>query len=218
MQIMIMPVTKPVDQLDGFEFPKIQAKSVSSLVDSLKVKLDPQSILDVARKHNHLGEYKEQPFRLDGITVHQYIAGVLTGRGPAVDKSPKMRQFDRFWKRVGRRFRSVWVEKYISSEYYGVVGRLDALMVADQYHLVDWKTGVFDVSGWNRLADPFSDLWDSALNLGALQLAVYRLVVEQRIGFELGDSYLVYVSEDGVVTHRVEDLRDRVHKWLKEGE
>lgn len=143
----------------------------------------------------------------------------LDGIESLSDKRPHMHQFDRFWKRAHRHFVPVWVEKPVSSETYGVTGRLDALLYnqeTSQFHLIDWKTGECDSRGWNSLQSPFEDLRDSSLDLGALQTSIYRLIIERETDVKIGSSYLVFFSEDSYTVRRMEDMRVRVDRWLSE--
>lgn len=217
-----------------YEFPGIQhGSSVSNIVDRVKVEFDLEVRSKASADSRGVPQQqiknewaaKGEVSRKLGMELHDYIATVLKGYQPdpiesLSDKGPHMSQFDRFWERASGHFTPVWIEKTVTSEYYGVVGRVDAMVHSSQtgeFHLIDWKTGTFDGQGWNQLKAPFTDLRDSSDGLGSLQLGIYRLAVEHQIGYKIGDSYLVFVSDDGFMARRVPDLRKRLDVWLLQG-
>ena len=245
MTDMLYPVYNPVmntqteqtdltEKLLKFGFPEIKnGRSVSTLVDSVKVEFDVEAkskatavsrgVLQQTVKDEWAA--KGDVSRKLGMALHDYIAGTLRGYQPdpiesLSDKKPHMHQFDRFWERAGDYFSPVWVEQPVTSSYYRVNGRIDAMVHSSQtglYHVIDWKTGTFDGQGWNQLKAPFEDLRDSSGVLGALQLGIYRLAIEHQVGYKIGDGYLVHLSSGSYSVRRVPDLRKRLDVWLLQG-
>lgn len=220
--------------LREFEFPYTRKyRSVTSLISSIQEPFDREGISErVAVKRGLtqaevLAEWDQKgaESRQLGTQVHEYIYGVLNGQGATglerfSARLPHFDQFDQFWEGASRNYEVVWTEKSVSSPVYRVGGRLDTLLYnprRNTYHVVDWKTGEMDSQGWNRLYPPFNDLMDSKVTLGALQLAVYNLIIKTETQAALGESYLVYISDNNCQVKAVEDYQDRVERWLREG-
>lgn len=219
----------------NFEFAEVdEARTVTGLIKDLEPVFDQDGIVSrrIARKNNKsqaevLAEWKEKravPREL-GTALHEYIAGILNHETRdsiegLSDKSASMRQFDRFWQTAVDQFAVTWVEKSVASDYLKVRGRVDALLYnvqTTQHHIVDWKRGAFSPKEWDPLAFPFGNLLNSPLVLGGLQTSIYRVLIEHCTGVELGESYLVFLSEFTYTAKLMPDFRERVKRWLLTG-
>lgn len=223
--------------LKEFEFCRVKniqgCRSVTSLISSIQEPFDRDKISErVAIKKGLtqaeiLAEWdrKGAESRRLGTQVHEYIYGILNGQGATglekfSARLPHFDQFDQFWEGASKNYEVVWTEKSVNSATYRAGGRVDTVLYHPRrgtYHVVDWKTGEMDSQGWNRLYPPFDDLMDSKVTLGALQLAVYALIIKTETQAALGESYLVYISGDTYQVKAVEDYQDRVERWLREG-
>ena len=219
----------------NFKFDDVdEARAVTGLIKSLEPEFDQDGIVSrrVAGRSNKLqaevlAEWREKRDvgRELGTALHEYIAGILNHepRDPIEglsDKSASMRQFDRFWQTAVDQFTVTWVEKSVASDYLKVRGRVDALfynMQTTQHHIVDWKRGAYSSKGWDPLASPFGDLLNSPLAMGGLQTSIYRVLIEHCTGVELGESYLVFLSDYTYTAKLMPDYRDRVKRWLLRG-
>ncbi len=223
-----------MNTLKEFEFTKIRKyRSVSSLISSVKEPFDREGISErVAAKRGLaqkavLAEWdkKGADSRKLGLQVHEYIYSVLNGQtqGGLETLSPRLpqfEQFDAFWKAASESYQVVWTEETVSSSAYNVGGRVDTVLYhpkRNTYHVIDWKTGELDSQGYNRLYPPFDDLMDSKVALGALQTSIYALIIATEAEVTLGESYLIYISENTYQVKAVEDYQDRVAEWLKMG-
>lgn len=157
-----------------------------------------------------------------GTALHEYIAMVLAHEQvdpitALTDKHPSMRQFDRFWQKASQQFTVCWVEKPVASAHFMARGRIDALLFnanTQKHHIVDWKRGAFSSKGWDPLFPPFNDMRNSPAEMGALQTSIYRSVIEHCTGVELGQSYLVFLSDHTFTVRPMADARERVQRWL----
>ena len=227
-----MNTNTDIAKLQSYNFIKSGIhRSASRLLSSIQVPFE-RDILS-AKKALERGvsqqvildewEAKGAKSRQVGIELHDHITGVLNGKSAPQgfealsSKSPHMEQFDLFWKKAGNFYQPVWTEGLIASNYYKVSGRVDALLLDKEkgtFHVIDWKSGSFS-NGFKQLLSPFNKLIDSSINLGAIQAAIYRLVIEKETGVELGHSYLIHISEE---SHRVDQLLDQrqsVRAWLR---
>jgi len=161
-----------------------------------------------------------------GITVHEHIQKTLLGTENgqlALDpfmglstKLPEIVSFDRFWSQLAPlvSYCKEHVEWVIGDEELGVAGTVDTMLFSPEtgkYHLWDWKTGKFDLNNrWENLLRPFAHLDACKLHIYSLQVSLYRLIIERNTGLDLGDSYLVHLTENGHQVHRAIDLREKL--------
>lgn len=221
-----------ITKLQNHKFTIVRgSRSVSSMLTSVQIPFDRAGIAAKKALERNVTpqviiaewEEKGRKSRQAGIALHDHITSVLVGKPQPLglealsSKSPHMEQFDLFWEKANGLYSLIWFETTVSSQRYMVVGRIDALLLDNEkqtFHVVDWKSGSFS-HGWNQLKSPFTNLRDSSITLGALQSAIYRLIVEQETEVELGESYLVHISEE---SHRIDalpDERKRVEAWLR---
>lgn len=230
-----IPAMKPntdIATLRNYKFIKSRIqRSVSSLLRGVQTPFDEAGVS--ARKALERGvsrqvilaewKAKGEKSRQVGTELHDHIAGVLNGKSAPQgfealsSKSPHMEQFDLFWEKAGALYQPVWTEGLISSNYYRASGRVDALLfdkAKGTFHVVDWKSGSFS-NGWNQLLPPFNKLIDGSINLGALQAAMYRLVLEKETEVLLGESFLIHISESSHRIDQLPDHRQSVAAWLR---
>lgn len=219
----------------NFKFDDVdEARAVTGLIKNLEPEFDRHGIVSrrVALKENKpqavvLQEWcdKREVSRELGTALHEYIASTLNHEPRdsiegLSDKSASMRQFDRFWQTAVDQFAVTWVEKSVASDYLKVRGRVDALLYSiqtGQHHIVDWKRGALSPKEWDPLAFPFGDLLNSPLAMGGLQTSIYRALIEDCTGIQLGDSYLIFLSDYTYTAKLMPDYRDRVKRWLLMG-
>lgn len=169
--------------------------------------------------------------RVIGKTVHEHIEQTLKGTDdgqmtldPFMGLSTKLVEiiaFDGLWQSLAPTvsYSKNHIEWVIGDLNLGLAGTVDSMLFSPKtgkYHIWDWKTGKFDL--YNRfeyLRPPFSHLDASKLHIYSLQVSLYRLIIELNTDLELGDSYLVHLSETGVNVHRAVDLRESLLEHLE---
>jgi ATP-dependent exoDNAse (exonuclease V) beta subunit len=163
-----------------------------------------------------------------GTQVHEYIERCLTyGRGEPEGgdpflglnhKLPEQEAFDRAWVELEKAVAVCAVEWVIGDEELGVAGMVDCLVYSAQtgkYHLLDWKTGKFDVHNkFENLLSPFDNYSAAKLNIYSLQLSLYRLILD-RAGLETGDAYLVHL-DSGWRIHKATDFRPQFEQLFRQ--
>lgn len=172
-------------------------------------------------------EKKGKEGREKGTFVHDMIRRTLVVNPVQSDFletlswPPEVNAFDKFWRiaSVQYRYSEEHIEWVIGDVEFKLAGTVDALMQNTEtglYHLMDWKTGKFDLSNqYQKLKYPFPYLDDCQLNVYSLQLSLYRLMIERNTPLKLGDSYLVHLNESGSFTvHRAVDLREKITEYM----
>ncbi len=222
------------EKLAKYEFPPVEdGRAVTGLTKTLEPEFDRLGLSQRTAQRLQMTQVavladwdaKRDRGKELGTVMHGYIAEVLSGNVPdpiegLSDKQGSMRQFDKFWQESSDQFSVIWVEKPITSDYFQITGRIDALLYnpsTGKYHIIDWKRGIFKPKGYDPLAPPFADLLNSAPNMGALQTSIYRLVIEYHTEVSLGESYLIYFSDYTYTVKMMHDYRSRVEPWLLKG-
>lgn len=228
--------------ITDFELPAIpdnyELNSVTYLLNTLGKPFDaPAKALemarreftdegDVLRKQQDLlnaWSAKGEASRNAGTMLHLYISKVLSGGLDPIEamleKTPRMLQFDKFWRMGHKTMTPVWVEQRIWDLELHLIGILDSLFYSsktDKHHIIDWKSGAYKTNYYDHYLPPFEYLPANSDNAGSLQTSLYRLMVERASGFELGDSYTIYLSDDTYVISKGRYFKDEMLAWLKE--
>lgn len=221
--------------LDGKEL-----RSVTNLIKDFQKPFDRDTIAQrVASRENRpvaevIAEWeaKGERGRVLGTLVHEHIEKVLRGESDGQlsfdpflsmnTKAPEIVAFDRLWSDLAPTvsYCKEHIEWVIGDKNLGLAGTVDSMLFSPKtgkYHLWDWKTGKFDLHNkYEYLTGPFAHLDASKLHIYSLQLGIYRLIIELNTDLELGDSYLVHLSESGAQIHRAVDLREPLLTYLED--
>lgn len=162
-----------------------------------------------------------------GIRVHEHIESVLTGQATTEDaflalndKLPEMDAFDVLWQTLAGQVEVEQIEWVIGDGNLGIGGTVDTMLFGrntNLHHVWDWKTNKsFKTENrFQTLLAPFDDLDDCEFNVYSLQASLYRLIIDNNTNLNLGDSYIVHLSQQGAYRlHKALDLRDRLSAWL----
>lgn len=216
-------------------------QNVTKVIKQFQKPFDKYSVANrVAQKQNRSideiiaeWEAKGEASRQLGTRVHSHIENVLRNR-PSEDDPflglnqtqllPEEKAFNELWgymsdEEVADPIDVYQVEWVVGDKNLNVAGTIDSVLYLPDnktYHIWDWKTGKFDTSNPYRkkLLGAFDDLDDCKLNYYSLQLSLYRLILERNTKLQMGDSYLVHLSEQGYQIHKAVDLRERLEMAL----
>ena len=162
-----------------------------------------------------------------GTTIHQWIEDFYSN----LKDTPKMPSDDMLIERIERfkelhnkrlhKLKPIFQEKRVFSRKWGLAGTLDGLFEFNDIPRVgDWKTNKEfltddDFKGrFKKLLYPFEDLYDNSLNVYSIQVSLYRLIIEEETGIDLGDGFIEWIGPNTVKLYKVLDLRDRLIKFL----
>jgi hypothetical protein len=185
-----------------------------------------------------LWEHKGKLGREKGDFLHKYVEDVISGiRDPIKDaineRIPEMTAFDRAWLEMQTKLQAklLYKELIVGDEELGVAGRVDAVIevTVDGQRTIcifDWKTGKFDITGYDKLLSPFHTFDDCKFNMYSLQTSLYRLIIERNSGKQMCDPYVCHFRDDppdgkyfkvGYKLHRARDFRKQLQEWLLNG-
>lgn len=135
-----------------------------------------------------------------GTRFHTHAQNRMLGKRTTCD-TPEARAFDVWWEEARKNLEVVLCELILHTDEYGISGTADLLALSRKtglLHIFDWKTnGKFETDSkyGKRLLPPFSHLPECSLSEYSLQVGLYRLMAEWRLGMRLGDSYIMHVGE-----------------------
>lgn len=120
-----------------------------------------------------------------GTRTHETAEDCLLGRAPRhkpADEEER-RRFSAVWRfasGIKEKFNVLGVEKLVFSPTLGVAGTIDLLLErAGTVYIMDWKTNKdLSKAPSGTYEPPFSHLPNSALSAYALQLSMYRILLE----------------------------------------
>jgi hypothetical protein len=162
-----------------------------------------------------------------GSQVHFMIESFLNGVDapkPLEDEALNNKSIERFnkWYQLYLtkliKMTPIAQELRVFSPKLKIAGTIDALFYwKDSLIVGDWKTNgdwSDDLSkGYQKLYDPFSDLWDNTLNKYSLQLSFYRLILEEW-NIPTKAAFLCWIGPDGEAKFfPAKDLRPGLKKY-----
>lgn len=162
-----------------------------------------------------------------GTTIHKWIEDFYSN----LKKSPKMPKDEVLIERIEKfkdlhdkrlhKLKPIFQEKRVFSRKWGIAGTLDGLFEFNGIPRIgDWKTNKEfltddDFKGrFKKLLYPFEDLYDNSLNVYSIQVSLYRLIIEEETGIDLGDGFIGWIGPNKVKLYKVLDLRDRLLYFL----
>lgn len=165
-----------------------------------------------------------------GTQCHSYIerfreTGVRKEEYPRDIYPIHSNRIQAFWSVYDRQlkdYESITPELKVFSLEYGIAGGVDDLLwINGKPCVIDYKTNESLKSNKGYLKSPFGFLLDTDRNKYALQLAVYKVIIEDATGLELGPSYLIWLGNPEGELIEVADiskemrnvLKQRVNKW-----
>lgn len=200
---------------------KLVGMSVTRLIEEYTQEFDSQAVAErVALKQNKSvqevldeWEYKNKFACAKGSTCHEIAQSQWSGKGfiydyfdssseyiKAVGKITK--QADNFHEDYKDRLEHLADEYVIGSEEYDIASAIDHLFInklTGGLVLVDYKTNS-DIHKNERYAKkmkvPLSHLKDTTLNHYAIQLSIYKYIVEKYTNLKFEEMFIVWFSEN----------------------
>ena len=193
----------------------IEFTSVTTFLSEFFEKFDSEKIanklVNKVPKYAHLtaeeliGQWNEA--RDHGTKVHNEIEDYLIdNKAPTETKA--FNAIDWLNKNCNQEQHVALSEKIVYSEELKLAGSIDLIIhnkKTNQYSLVDWKTNAkittssYDgKSGIHRIT---SDLEDCKYTLYALQLSLYRYILEEYYGLDIYRQFIVHLKEDETLAY-----------------
>lgn len=213
----------------------LELDSTNKYIDQFKNEFDPHGhiLFACAKKEGITPSEVKRQWRETakiGTQCHSYIerfreTGVRKEEYPRDIYPIHAKKIQAFWSIFDRQLKdyaSLFPEGKVFSLKYGVAGGLDDLLLINgKPSVVDYKTNDKLRVNKGYLKPPFSFLPDTSKNQYALQLAVYKVIIEDATGLELGPSYLIWLGNPEGELIEVADiskemrtvLKQRVNKW-----
>ena len=158
-----------------------------------------------------------------GTAVHLYIEERIKGIEitPITDDEvlERTKKFEEVYEKRLSNLKPIRQELKVFSEELGIAGTIDALFeINGELWILDWKTN----SKYNRdsdknyqkLKEPFQDLWDNQENIYSLQLSLYDLILELK-GIHIKNKAIIWIPKDGPAKiYKTKDLKPRLKKYF----
>ena len=175
--------------------------------------LNGHEIYNVVKKNNLINNYLES----SGVTLKK------KGHDIIYDGFLKTKKhIDNFYNTSFGKLIPIRTEFVIFDIFYGIGGMVDLLVFnkkSGKFEIWDYKTNKeynHESKYGNYLKGPLFMLPDCEHTIYSLQLSTYRYLIEKNTGIELGDSYLVWVSEnnENFQIFKAEDYRNYSEELL----
>jgi len=193
------------DFFDKFDAQKIATKLVSKVPKYSHLTVD-ELIMQWNEARDH------------GTKVHNEIEDFLIDNKPATEIKA-LNGIDWLNKNCDKVKHEVLSEKIIYSEELKLAGSIDLIIhnkETNQYSLVDWKTNAkittssYDgKSGTHQIT---SDLDDCKYTLYALQLSLYRYLLEEYYGLNIYRQFIVHLKDNETIAYLTPYYKDHIKK------
>jgi len=130
--------------------------------------------------------------------------------------------FDRFHEDSRKSLVPIKSEVVVGDKEFGVCGMLDQLFwneKAQEYQIWDWKTNK-EINKFSKfkkkMLTPIHYLAECEFNTYALQLSLYRYIIERNTQIRIGSSYLLHITElkDTYEVIKVPYYENEINKML----
>jgi ATP-dependent exoDNAse (exonuclease V) beta subunit len=180
-------------------------------------------------KDDILAEWEEKAkYACDlGTDVHEWIEDFYNGEKPPIpteeERKSRIAKFARIHNARLKDLRPIKQELRIFSTRWKLAGTIDAIFhhPGKGLNLIgDWKTNkkFNDDSAFtfgNKLLYPFEDLADNHLNKYSIQISLYRLMLQEEVGYKTQGGFLCHIGPvtEGEI-YKTKDLRARLKHYL----
>ena len=148
-------------------------------------------------------------FRSKGTAVHSYAEYLLANKQLEINIDEHLRDaynkccaiFDKFYNDSKESLIPIKSELVIGDKNFGVCGMVDQLFWNEkeqQYQIWDWKTNkeINKNSKFKKkMLAPITYLDECEFSSYALQLSLYRYIIEKNTQIKIGSSYLLHITE-----------------------
>ena len=207
--------------------PYFKFKSATGLVGKYFEPFNAQKVAkDLCENHPKYEGMKPEELLKDwsmrgayGTRVHKEVeSGILHNTKPEEDKS----KFAMEWvKEYTNDFQhSILCEQIIYWKEMHVAGTIDAMVSRNgSWDLIDWKTAknisMSSYGGKMGNHKITEGIEDCNFNHYALQLSIYRLILEEQYGLEIGDQMIVHLTDDGAFKFDTPYYKEEANKIIK---
>lgn len=174
-----------------------------------------------------LKEWKDKNDRANfvGHSTHEWIENYFKGVSQKLpsdlDIIDRINKFNIIFGKKLHKLTPVTFELRIFSKKYPLAGTIDSLFLyKDKLFIIDWKTNSrfthdeHDRGRFEKLLNPFEELWKNHLNEYSIQVGLYSLILEEW-GFDIKGSYLVHIGPDtDAHIYQAVNVVDDLRKYL----
>ena len=175
-----------------------------------------------------LNEWKEKNdyANLVGSETHQWIEdyfnGIYRQLPTNIDIINRINKFNISYAKDLQKLTPIKFELKIFSKKYPIAGTIDSLFLyKDKLIIFDYKTnGKFTNDDhkdgkWEKLLEPFDDIFKNHLNEYSIQVSLYSLILEEW-GFDIKASYLLHIgpNEEDAKIYKAHDFKDKLRTYM----
>jgi ATP-dependent exoDNAse (exonuclease V) beta subunit len=174
-----------------------------------------------------LNEWKEKNDRANfvGHSTHEWIENyfkqIPQWLPNDLDITDRINKFNIIYSKQLYKLTPVTFEIKIFSKKYPLAGTIDSIFLyKGKLFIVDWKTNSkfthneHESGKYEKLLNPFTNLWKNHLNEYSIQVSLYSLILEEW-GFDIRGAYLVHIGpESDAIIHKALDLKEYLRNYL----
>jgi ATP-dependent exoDNAse (exonuclease V) beta subunit len=174
-----------------------------------------------------LEDWKEKNDRANfvGHSTHAWIENYFKGLHQEIpsdlDIIDRINKFNVIFGKKIYKLTPITFELKIFSKIWPIAGTIDSIfMYNNKLFIVDWKTNSnfshdeHPKGTYEKLLNPFTELWKNHLNEYSIQVSLYSLILEEW-GFDIRGAYLVHIGPDSeAAMYKAVDLKEQLKSYL----
>ena len=134
----------------------------------------------------------------------------------------RINKFNKVYAKKLHKLEPLKFEVRVFSKKWKIAGMIDSLFLyKGKIYILDWKTNRdftddnHKKGKYEKLLEPFEDIYKNHLNEYSIQLSMYALILEEW-GFEVGGAYLVHIGpgDEEAELYKVVDMREKLKSIL----
>lgn len=218
----------------SYSYGSKKLRSVSNFISQFKPPFDSEAISK--KESERTGEeqssilerwrIKNQKSIFVGSSVHNWIENYYKGLWQELptdeDVLKRINSFNLAWGKYLHKLTPIAFEKRIFNVEWGIAGTLDALFsYNDKIIILDYKSNEefkdddHPKGKYNKLLEPFDNLWQNHLNDYSIQVSMYSLILEHVADIKIDKCYLLHISNEGFQMRHALDLREPLLEFVK---
>ena len=197
----------------GQFFEEFKAKEIAARLVAKSPKYRGMTIEDVLQLWKDAADH--------GTIVHEEIENNILNKTPVTERKSihGINWLNKF--KMTSRF-EVYPEVIVYSEELKLCGTIDLLVLDKEkniYNIMDWKTSksISTKSYGNKkgIKPATEDLEDTKFNLYALQLSLYRYLLEEYYGLKIGQHLILHLKDEECIGIHAPYLKENVIKMVQ---
>lgn len=221
------------ERTHSYTYNGLKFKSVTNFISQFHLPFDQELMSKkTAEKTGQSQEEVLEQWKLKndkskqvGSATHEWIENYFKGKSQQLptdlETIKRINSFNLAWANYLYKLEPIVFEKRIFNKDWLIAGTIDSLFgYRDKLIIIDFKTNEefrddsHPKGTYNKLLEPFDNMWQNHLSDYSIQVSLYSLIFEQVAGLKIDKCYLLHIGSEGPKMYQAHDLRPQLLEFL----